>query len=136
MFTYENFGNNGTTPYSTAELTTMTSVAQCVYYCSVCLFQFFNFFATRTRYTSIFEHNPFWGKGQNWYVFGSMIISVGIQLIITKIVWFNQVFSTGPVPAKYIMPTLGFGMLWLIIDELRKLCVRKFPRSFIAKIAW
>jgi sodium/potassium-transporting ATPase subunit alpha len=136
MFTYENFGNNGTTPYSTAELTTMTSVAQCVYYCSVCLFQFFNFFATRTRYTSIFEHNPFWGKGQNWYVFGSMIISVGIQLIITKIVWFNQVFSTGPVPAKYIMPTLGFGMLWLIIDELRKLCVRKYPRSFIAKIAW
>jgi sodium/potassium-transporting ATPase subunit alpha len=136
MFTYENFGINPSTPYTIDQLTTMTYVAQSVYYCSVCLFQFFNYFATRTRYTSIFEHNPFWGKGRNLYVFGAMIISIGIQLIVTRVGWFNDVFSTGPVPPKYIMPTLGFGMLWLIIDELRKLCIRKFPRSFIAKIAW
>ena len=136
MFTFENFGITPTTPYTVSELETMTFVAQSVYYCSVCLFQFFNFFATRTRYTSILEHNPFWGKGKNWYVFGAMIISAAVQLLITQVKWFNDVFQTGPVPVKYVMPTLGFGMLWLIIDELRKLCVRKFPRSFVAKIAW
>ena len=65
-----------------------------------------------------------------------MIISAGIQLIITQIRWFNDVFSTGRVPVKYVMPTLGFGLLWLIIDELRKWCVRKYPRGFLAKIAW
>lgn len=65
-----------------------------------------------------------------------MIISAAVQLLITQVKWFNDVFQTGPVPMKYVMPTLGFGMLWLIIDELRKLCVRKFPRSFVAKIAW
>lgn len=65
MFTFENFGITPTTPYTVSELETMTFVAQSVYYCSVCLFQFFNFFATRTRYTSILEHNPFWGKGKN-----------------------------------------------------------------------
>ena len=76
------------------------------------------------------------GKGKNWYVFGAMIISASIQLIVTKVAWVNQVFSTGLVPVKYVMPTLGFDMLWLVIDELRKLCVRKYPRGFVAEIAW
>jgi sodium/potassium-transporting ATPase subunit alpha len=136
MFTFENFGVNPVTPYSIDQLTAMTAVSQSVYYCSICLFQFFNYFATRTRYTSILEHNPFWGKGRNWNVFGSMVISAGIQLLITQVGWFNRTFGTGPVPVKYVMPALGFGMLWLIIDELRKWCIRKFPRGPLAKIAW
>jgi len=136
VFTYENFGYDPVTPYSQDQLTAMSYVAQSVYYCSVCLFQFFNYFATRTRYTSIIDHNPFWGKGRNWYVFGAMLISIIIQIIVTQVVWFNVVFYTAPVPVKYVMPTLGFGMLWLIIDELRKWCIRKFPHSFLAKIAW
>jgi magnesium-transporting ATPase (P-type) len=136
MFTFENFGVNPVTPYSVDQLTAMSLVAASVYYCSVCLFQFFNYFATRTRYTSILEHNPFWGKGRNWVVFGTMLISIGIQLIITQVGWFNRTFSTGRVPVKYVLPTLGFGTLWLIIDELRKWYIRKFPRSIAAKIAW
>ncbi|CAF0772355.1 unnamed protein product [Adineta steineri] len=136
LLTYENFGLNGTTPYTTDELQSMNNVAQSVYYCSMCLFQFFNFFATRTRYASILQHNPLWGKGQNLYVFGAMIISIAIQLFFTQIGWFNRILGTGRVPPKYIMPTLGFGMLWLIIDELRKLYIRKRPRSLVARIAW
>lgn len=136
VLSYENFGANGTTPYTMDELQSMTNVAQSVYYCSMCLFQFFYFFATRTRYASIFQHNPFWGKGQNLYVIGSMFISVAIQLFFSQIGWFNRVLGTGRVPTKYVMPTLGFGMLWLIIDELRKLCVRKYPNSVVARIAW
>ncbi|CAF1014345.1 unnamed protein product [Rotaria sordida] len=73
--------------------------------------------------------------GQNLFIFGAMLISVGIQLLLTLVGWFNRVFGTGRVPVKYVMPTLGFGMLWLIIDELRKYCVRKYPRSIIARLA-
>jgi sodium/potassium-transporting ATPase subunit alpha len=136
MFTYENFGINPVTAYTSDELVLMTNVSQSVYYCSMCLFQFFNFFATRTQYTSILNHNPLYGKGQNLYVFGAMIISIVIQLFFTKIYWFNDKLGTGQVPVKYVLPTLGFGMLWLIIDELRKLHVRKYPRSFVARISW
>jgi len=136
MFTYENFGVNPVTPYSVAQLTAMTGVAQSVYYCSVCLFQFFNYFATRTRYASILEHNPFWGKGQNWHVFVAIFMSIIIQVIITRVRWFNRIFHTAPVPVKYVLPTLGFGALWLIIDELRKWRVRKCPHGFVARIAW
>jgi sodium/potassium-transporting ATPase subunit alpha len=136
MFTFENFGINPVTPYTVEQLTAMSFVAQSVYYCSMCLFQFFNYFATRTRYESIIEHNPLWGKGRNWYVFLAMIVSAATQLIVTQIPWFNTVFSTGPVPVKYVLPTLGFGMLWLLIDEARKWCIRKYPRGIAARIAW
>ncbi|CAF2143858.1 unnamed protein product [Rotaria magnacalcarata] len=136
MFTYEKFGKNPLTPYSIEQLIQMTYISQSVYYCSLCLFQFFNYFATRTRYASIIEHNPFWGKGQNLYVFIAMILSVGIQLLVTKVQWFNEIFHTAAAPVIYVLPTLGFGILWLLIDELRKLMIRKFPNSFLAKIAW
>ncbi|CAF1682744.1 unnamed protein product, partial [Adineta ricciae] len=135
MFTYEKFGVDPKTPYSLAQLTEMKYVAQSVYYCSVCLFQVFNYFATRTRYTSITEHNPFWGKGRNLYAFGAILISIIIQIIVTQVFWFNQVFHTAPVPVKYVLPTLGFGALWLLIDELRKWFVRNYPDGLTAKIA-
>ncbi|CAF1250241.1 unnamed protein product [Didymodactylos carnosus] len=118
------------------ELNTIVYTGQCVYYCSVCLLQFFNFFTSRTRYTSFFSHNPFYGKGQNLYVIVGIGVSVGIQVIVTQIAWFNKVFQTAPVPVKYVLPTLGFGTAWFIIDELRKLYIRKYPLSFLAKIAW
>jgi sodium/potassium-transporting ATPase subunit alpha len=136
MLTYENFGVNPSVPFTADQLLQMTYVSQSVYYCSVCLFQFFNYLATRTRYTSIIEHNPLWGKGRNWYAFGAMLASILIQLVVTRIHWINQLFGTGPVPMKYVMPTLGFGMLWLLIDELRKWYIRRYPTSFIARLAW
>lgn len=136
MFTYENFGIHPRTPYTTDQLALMNNVAQSIYYCSMCLFQFFNFFATRTRYTSILQHNPLYGKGRNLYVFAAMAASAGIQLLFTQISWFNQTLDTGRVPVKYILPAFVFGLLWLIIDELRKLVVRKSPQSCIARISW
>jgi len=136
MFTYENFGVNPQIDYSSDQLNEMINVSQSIYYSSLCVFQFFNFFSIRTRYTSILEHNPIWGKGQNLYGFCAIIISTGIQLILTRVLWFNEVFCTAPVPIKYLIPSVGFGMLWLIIDEFRKFYIRKFPRSNIAKIAW
>ena len=136
MFTFENFVKDPPFPFSAEQVTQMTFVAQSVYYCGVCLFQFFNYFATRTRYTSLVRHNPFWGRGCNWYVFLAMIISAGVQILITQIGWFNRVFQTGPVPVKYVMPALGFGTLWVLIDEGRKFIIRRYPRSFIARMAW
>lgn len=136
VFTFENFLNNNQTDYTPAELTQMLYVSQSIYYTSLCIFQFFNFLATRTRYSSIFQQNPIWGPTKNLYAIGAMVISVGIVLIFTQITWFNQVFTTAPIPVKYITPTFAFGMLLLVIDELRKLCIRKFPNSFIAQLAW
>ena len=136
VLTYEHFGNAPRINVPPDVLNQMVYTSQSVYYSSLCIFQFFNFLATRTRYTSVVRQNPIWGKNRNLYGFGVMLISIGIQLIFTRISWFNQVFSTAPIPIKYILPTLGFGVLFLLLDELRKLCIRTFPNSILAKIAW
>jgi sodium/potassium-transporting ATPase subunit alpha len=49
MFTYETFGNKLPPSYTPEKLLMMTAVAQSVYYCSVCLFQFFNYFASGAK---------------------------------------------------------------------------------------
>ncbi|CAF1214539.1 unnamed protein product [Adineta steineri] len=136
MFTYEYFGENLPIAYNRQDINQMINVSQSVYYCSLCIFQIFNYFSTRTRYASIFQHNPFWGQNRNWFALGAIMISIIVQLIFTQVTWLNEIFDTAPVPAKYVMPTIGFGIGWLVIDELRKLCVRKFPHSIIARIAW
>ncbi|CAF1297538.1 unnamed protein product [Adineta steineri] len=136
MFTYEYFGNNLPRAYNPEEINQMINVSQSVYYCSLCIFQIFNYFSTRTRYASIFQHSPFWGQNRNWFALVAIMVSISVVLIFTQVTWFSEIFSTAPVPAKYVMPTIGFGIGWLAIDELRKLCVRKFPHSIIAKIAW
>lgn len=136
MFTFEHFGKNPPLPLTSDELRRMTAAAQSAYYCSTCVFQMINFFATRTRYASIIQHNPFWGKNRNWYVLLAIVASTGVQLLVTRVAWFNTTFETQPVPVKYIAPTIGFGLVWLLIDEFRKLCVRKWPDSILAKIAW
>ncbi|UJR34809.1 hypothetical protein I4U23_027590 [Adineta vaga] len=136
MFTFEYFGVNPETIYNTYEINQMINVSQSIYYCSLCLFQIFNFFSTRTRYASIIQHNPFWGKNRNLYGIAAILFSINIQLIFTQIPSMNLIFSTAPVPIKYVMPTIAFGILWLFIDELKKFYIRKYPHSFIAKIAW
>ncbi|CAF1688934.1 unnamed protein product, partial [Adineta ricciae] len=65
LFTYEYFGINPPTAHSPQKILEMINVSQSIYYCSLCVFQVFNYFATRTRYASILQHNPFWGKNRN-----------------------------------------------------------------------
>ena len=120
MFTYEKFGVIPSTAYSSDQLNEMINVSQSIYYSSLCIFQFFNFFATRTRYASIVQHNPIWGKGQNLYGFVAIIISTSILLIFTQVSWFNQVFDTAPVPVKYVCQHLDsacFGYLLMNFEN-------------------
>ena len=136
MFSFENFNQNSTLFQSDSERRRMTAVAQSAYYCSTCVFQMINFFATRTRYASIVQHNPLWGRGKNWYVILAIIGSTIVQIVVTRVPWFNHTFQTQPIDIKYVLPTIVFGALWLLIDELRKLCLRQWPTSLIAKISW
>ncbi|KAF8962454.1 hypothetical protein BDZ97DRAFT_1662892 [Flammula alnicola] len=46
------------------------------------------------------------------------------------------VFLTTPIPGKFWGIPITFGLGILIMDELRKLIVRTYPKSIIAKMAW
>jgi sodium/potassium-transporting ATPase subunit alpha len=65
-----------------------------------------------------------------------IIFSTSVGLIITLIPWFNHIFKTHPVPVKFVCPAIGFGTALFLLDETRKFLVRRYPNSFLAKMAW
>jgi sodium/potassium-transporting ATPase subunit alpha len=100
------------------------------------MMQFFNLLASRTRHVSFFKHNPFFGKARNLTILFGITFSSCVGLVITLIPWLNHIFKTHPVPVKFVCPALGFGTALFLLDETRKFLVRRYPNSFLAKMAW
>ena len=118
------------------EQVSVNLTAQAVYYCALVTINWFQMMATRTRYASIFQHNPIYGRGQNLWLFVSMGVGVGLTVFVLNVSWFNTTFGTSSAPVKYVLPALGFGALLLTFDELRKWWIRHHPNGFWARIAW
>ena len=110
--------------------------AQSVYYISMVMIQIFNFLAVRNRRVSIMESNPFYGPRKNLVFFWSVFASIVIALINTYGPGINSLFLTTAVPVEYWFIPMGFGLAILIMDEIRKLIVRTYPKSWVAIAAW
>ncbi|KAG2084914.1 uncharacterized protein F5147DRAFT_527735, partial [Suillus discolor] len=48
----------------------------------------------------------------------------------------QSVFNTTPIPGMFWGPPFAFALGILCVDETRKLIVRTYPKSIIAKMAW
>ncbi|KAH9273379.1 hypothetical protein BASA83_004381 [Batrachochytrium salamandrivorans] len=57
-------------------------------------------------------------------------------VIVVQAPGIQTVFLTAAVPIKYWFIPLGFGAGLFILDEIRKLIARTYPKSIVAKIAW
>ena len=136
FFTYANYGKDPPIDKSADELSRIQETGQCIYYVALCIMQFFNLLASRTRHVSFFQHNPFFGKARNLNVVYGILFSTSVGLVITQIPWFHLVFKTHPVPVKYVCPAIVFGLGLFLFDELRKFLVRRYPQSFVARMAW
>ncbi|CAF4641488.1 unnamed protein product [Rotaria socialis] len=136
FFTYSHYGTDPYIAKSSDDLLLIQQKGQCIYYVALCIMQFFNLLSSRTRYVSFFSHNPLFGKARNLTIPCGILFSTSVGLVLTLIPWFNSVFKTHPVPVRFVCPAIGFGAALFLFDELRKLLVRRFPNSFIAKMAW
>jgi sodium/potassium-transporting ATPase subunit alpha len=136
FFTYANYGIDPPLNKTNDELLYIQETGQCIYYVALCVMQMFNLLSTRTRHVSFFQHNPFFGKARNWTILIGIVFSSTVGLFITRVPWFNSMFKTQPVPVKYVCPALGFGVALFVFDEIRKFLVRRYPKSFVAKMAW
>lgn len=143
LLAYENFGSTGDARYMalspderTAYAAEVVNTGQSIFFVALVILQFFNLLATRTRYVSLAQHNPLWGPTRNLKLPLAIVMSTVVVVVVTQVPWFNEVFLTRPVPAKYVMPALGFGSGILILDEARKFIVKKYPNGCLAKIAW
>ncbi|KZS91530.1 sodium-potassium ATPase [Sistotremastrum niveocremeum HHB9708] len=106
--------------------------AQSVYFFTLVVMQWGNLLSTRCRRLSIFQHKP----SGNWYIFPAMACALGIAAFFSYIPFFQTTFLTRGVPVEFYFIPVTFGIALLVLDELRKLCVRTYPRSFIAWLAW
>jgi sodium/potassium-transporting ATPase subunit alpha len=85
---YENWAD-GFMGHTIAELNNFVNVGQCVYFVTLVMLQLFgNLFASRTRRLSVLQKNPFWGPSRNLRIPIAMVISIGIVLIVSTIIYY------------------------------------------------
>jgi len=118
-------------------ITEKSNVASSIYFVTLVGMQLFNLLATRTRRLSIFQQPPLFNKDtQNWLVFPAMLFAIVVVFIFCYIPSLQNTIDTRQVPVEHWFLPAAFGFGLLMLDELRKYCVRTWPRGFLAKIAW
>jgi sodium/potassium-transporting ATPase subunit alpha len=122
--------------------------AQSTYFVTLVLMQWANLLMTRTRRLSIFQQPPIGPKEtRNLYIFLAMLFTLSVLVMFVFVPFFQDAFHTRGVmvqywfirmssPGTWVTLALGFGLGLLTLDEMRKFFVRRYPKGFLATIAW
>lgn len=131
FFAFAHF-SDGYFGHTQAELNNFLSTGQCVYFVTLVILQCFNLMSVRNKRMSIFQRGP----QHNWYLFLGPVVSIAIAIFVTEVKGIQNLFGTAHVPIKFWMLPIPLGLGLLMMDEIRKLLVRTWPKGPIAKIAW
>ena len=133
LFAFDHWTNNGVyAGLSLDDRNTSAASAQCVYFVTLVILQFFNLLGCRTRRLSIFQQSPF----RNWRLFLAMLTSLCIALAVVYLPFLQTWFGTQPIPAVWWFTPIPFGIVLLSLEEARKWDVRSRPNGCLANIAW
>jgi sodium/potassium-transporting ATPase subunit alpha len=135
VFAFEKY-TDGFYGYSQDQLTHFNAVGQCVYFVTLVILQWGNILSVRNKRMSILQADPIRKERRNPWLFLAMLVSLLIAIFVTEAPFINTLFGTAPVPLEFWFMPLALALGILIGDEIRKLVVRSFPKSFVAKIAW
>ncbi|KAJ7134906.1 calcium ATPase transmembrane domain M-containing protein [Mycena epipterygia] len=122
--------------YSIEQLTHFVSVGQCIYYVTMVFMQYGGLLSARNRRMSILNSSPFWGPRRNIAVPIGMMFTMLIAIVNLYGPGFRHVFATAAIPGMFWGLPFAFAFGILCADETRKLIVRSYPKSFVAKMAW
>jgi sodium/potassium-transporting ATPase subunit alpha len=135
VFAFEKYAD-GFYGYSEAELTHFNSVGQCVYFVTLVILQWGNILSVRSKRMSILQADPIRKKRRNPWLPLAMLVALVIAIFVTEVPGIQTLFGTASVPLGYWFIPLALALGILLMDELRKLLVRVFPKGPIAKISW
>jgi sodium/potassium-transporting ATPase subunit alpha len=77
-----------------------------------------------------------WKKAtKNMWLFPAQVVSIIIMILVVFIPPINDLFNSRPVPVHFFFIPIGFAFLIFVMDELRKLFVRRKILCFY-KIGW
>ncbi|KAL2008629.1 hypothetical protein VTN00DRAFT_6823 [Thermoascus crustaceus] len=123
--------------YDQGYVTQVTNEASSIYFVNLVVMQSFNLLAVRTRRLSIFQQPPLFNKEtQNWLLFSAMLFALSMVFILCYIPGLQRSIGTTSVPVEHFFLPVAFGLGLLLLDEGRKYWVRRWPKGFIARIAW
>jgi sodium/potassium-transporting ATPase subunit alpha len=97
-------------------------------YITIVFLQYGGLLAVRNRRVSIINSNPLWGPRRNLAVPAGMLATALIGVTNLYGPGLQKVFATTPIPSKYWGIPFGFALGILIMDEMRKLIVRTYPK--------
>jgi sodium/potassium-transporting ATPase subunit alpha len=135
FFLFEGY-TDGFMGYTEEQLTQFNNTGQCVYFVTLVFLQWGNILAVRNRRMSIMQADPFTKKRRNPWLILSMLISLVIAIFVTEVPGFHTLFDTASVPIEFWLIPIPLGLGILCMDEVRKVIIRAFPKSFVAKVAW
>jgi sodium/potassium-transporting ATPase subunit alpha len=131
FFVFETY-SDGYYGHTQAQLNKFLATGQCVYFVTLVILQFFNLNSVRNKRLSIFQSGP----QRNWKLVCGPVISLGIAIFVTQVKGIQNLFGTATVPIKFWLLPIPLGLGILMMDELRKLAVRTWPKGLIARGAW
>ncbi|KAJ3019529.1 hypothetical protein HKX48_002006 [Thoreauomyces humboldtii] len=134
FFQFENFGS--TSSYTSDELNNFVNTGQCVYFVTLVILQWGNLFSIRNKRLSVLQADPFRKERRNLWLLLGMLFAFLVAIFVTEVSAIQNVFLTNSVPIEFWLLPIPFAFAILFVDETRKLCVRSFPNSWIARIAW
>jgi sodium/potassium-transporting ATPase subunit alpha len=135
FFAFEKY-SDGFFGHTQAELTNFNNVGQCVYFVTLVILQWGNLLSIRNKRLSILEADPIRAKRRNPWLIVGVLFSLAVAIFVTEVKGLQNLFGTAPVPIEFWLIPLPLALGILILDEIRKLLVRSFPKGPIARIAW
>ena len=126
FFSFDNLSQAGFKHLTKEQIDEFYKVGQTITFVSIVYFQIFgNLMATRTNEKSLLSHSPIKKASRNLYLFGAQILSLTIMFFIIYVPFCNSIFQTRPIPAEFFFIPFLFCAITVLVDELRKLLVRK-----------
>jgi sodium/potassium-transporting ATPase subunit alpha len=135
FFAFENY-TDGFYGYTTDELVHFNTVGQSVYFVTLVILQWGNILSIRNKKLSILTADPFREARRNPWLLVSIVISLAIAIFVTEVPGIQNLFITAGIPLEFWFFPLPLALGILIMDELRKVVVRTWPKGPIARIAW
>jgi sodium/potassium-transporting ATPase subunit alpha len=135
FFAFEKY-SDGFFGHTQAELTNFNNTGQCVYFVTLVILQWGNLLSVRNKRLSILQADPIRAKRRNPWLFLGALAAFIIAIFVTEVKGIKNLFNTASVPIEFWLIPLPLALGILLMDEIRKLLVRTFPKGPIAKIAW
>lgn len=135
FFAFEKY-TDGFHGYAQAELTAFNTTGQSVYFVTLVILQWGNILSIRNKKLSILQADPIRKQRRNPWLLLSASLSLAVAIFVTMEPGIQSLFGTGSAPVEFWFLPLPLALGILVMDELRKLCVRTWPRGPLAAIAW